>query len=420
MLLALNIYRESSLRPVKWENPTPLVFLQGPTAANCELCHVEMLHKGTVIGPESLAFDDQGYMYTGTADGRIFRMDQNGLNPTAFFFTGGFVSSPERSGNGLSNLSEEGLGLLQYCVEEVASAAHPNSIPGAKTCGRPLGIRYQKGKLIFVDAYWGLFELTLSSNLTKWLVKPDDFIFTNSRNAAKIATLPMKFLDDLDVSRDGSVYFTDVSFEHSLSNVNVELAEAAPRGRLFRYDPRSSNVELLLCGLYFPNGLQLTHSGKSILVGESTRFRALLVDIATVQSQRNFTSCWETDMLPPGVKVWSVFPGLPDNIRANPDGTTYTIAFPAPVAAVYHTLIQLPWILENIVKFIPLQYLEVFEPKASFVGILDETGAFIQSFHDKLGEYTSKITQASFHPESGDIFIGSYINPFIGKKVWSG
>jgi len=85
VLLALNIYRESSLRPVKWENPTPLVFLQGPTAANCELCHVEMLHKGTVIGPESLAFDDQGYMYTGTADGRIFRMDQNGLNPTAFF-----------------------------------------------------------------------------------------------------------------------------------------------------------------------------------------------------------------------------------------------------------------------------------------------------------------------------------------------
>ncbi|CAN0556611.1 unnamed protein product, partial [Ectocarpus sp. 8 AP-2014] len=32
---------------------------------------------------------DDGSLYTGTWDGRVYRMDPDGTNPTVIFFTGG-------------------------------------------------------------------------------------------------------------------------------------------------------------------------------------------------------------------------------------------------------------------------------------------------------------------------------------------
>jgi sugar lactone lactonase YvrE len=64
------------------------------------------------------------------------------------------------------------------------------------------------------------------------------------------------------------------------------VLDGAGRGRLLRWDPASGALETLLCGLHFPNGVQLLHQepgpegeGESLLVVESSRFRILKVDL---------------------------------------------------------------------------------------------------------------------------------------------
>ena len=61
------------------------------------------------------------------------------------------------------------------------------------------------------------------------------------------------------------------------------MVDGAPRGRLFEYDRYTQRLTVLLCGLHFPNGVQLLqpsspHSS-SLLVAESARFRVLQVQV---------------------------------------------------------------------------------------------------------------------------------------------
>ena len=61
------------------------------------------------------------------------------------------------------------------------------------------------------------------------------------------------------------------------------MVDGAPRGRLFEYNRYTKQLTVLLCGLHFPNGVQLLqpsspHSS-SLLVAESARFRVLQVQV---------------------------------------------------------------------------------------------------------------------------------------------
>ena len=74
-----------------------------------------------------------------------------------------------------------------------------------------------------------------------------------------------------------------------------EILDGAPRGRLFQYSLGSGRLRLVLCGLHFPNGVQLlsgVDGGSEVLVAESSRFRVLKVNLSssairnTTQTQR--------------------------------------------------------------------------------------------------------------------------------------
>ena len=49
------------------------------------------------------------------------------------------------------------------------------------------------------------------------------------------------------------------SYKHVRTQNREELLDAAPRGRLLRYDVKSKTMTVLLCGLHFANGVQVTH-----------------------------------------------------------------------------------------------------------------------------------------------------------------
>ena len=75
--------------------------------------------------------------------------------------------------------------------------------------------------------------------------------------------MPFRFTDNLDLARDGTVYFSDASSRYGQADYMLDLLEARPHGRLLRYDPASRRTTVLLRDLYFANGVALSRARTS-------------------------------------------------------------------------------------------------------------------------------------------------------------
>ncbi|CDR00286.1 unnamed protein product, partial [Oncorhynchus mykiss] len=109
-----------------FKGPPPL--LEGPLAVNTRLQNGRRLFTGQLHGPESFTADPEGNVYTGTVDGKLWRIHQETLTL-------------------ITHMGQD----LQEC--------------GSRTdyepvCGRPHGVRLDSGgQLIVADSYFGLFSV---------------------------------------------------------------------------------------------------------------------------------------------------------------------------------------------------------------------------------------------------------------------
>ena len=87
--------------------------------------------------------------------------------------------------------------------------------------------------------------------------------------------LPMMLVNDLDIGRDGTIYFTDSSSKWQRRYNRYSILEGDKTGRLLAYYPRSGEVEVLVDGLQFANGVQLSPEGDFLLVVETTASRIM-------------------------------------------------------------------------------------------------------------------------------------------------
>ena len=83
----------------------------------------------------------------------------------------------------------------------------------------------------------------------------------------------MGFADDVDVARDGMIYFSDASSKFGPNEYMLDMLENRPHGRLLRYDPATKETSTLLDELYFANGVALSQNEDFVLVAETYRFR---------------------------------------------------------------------------------------------------------------------------------------------------
>lgn len=82
----------------------------------------------------------------------------------------------------------------------------------------------------------------------------------------------IKFADDLDVSTDGTIYFSDASTTVDPSLMVLEFL-GAPSGRLIKYDPKTKSSSVLIDNLHFANGVQLSKDEDFVMVAELVRSR---------------------------------------------------------------------------------------------------------------------------------------------------
>lgn len=203
----------SRIDPVGWDPPDPPP-MTGPLAENQELADCERV--ATVDGPEDVAFDDGGRLYTGAEDDAVYR--------TVEPITGGEVDAE---------------------VEAFASVD-----------GRPLGMEFAGEDLLVAASAAGLQS-----------VAPDGSVTTLATHAAG---RHIAFADDLHVVEDDTVYLTDASVHEIFTDEMFELRDT---GRLLAHDLDSGETTVVTGGLGFANGVEPHPAGDSLLVTESSRYR---------------------------------------------------------------------------------------------------------------------------------------------------
>ncbi len=335
MIVLYFFVAETPLDPLAW-NPPPKPAMTGPLAPNNALEKAEIIAAGQVQGPEDVAVAADGSLYTGCSDGTVRKIAPDGK--VSVF---------------------------------------------AKTEGRPLGLQFDgSGNLIVCDAYKGLLKIS-----------PDGVIEVLSTENGGV---PFKFTDDLDIAKDGKIYFTDASNRYGPDQLLYDLFDHRPNGRLLCYDPATKETKLLLDKLYFANGVALSPDESFVLVNETYAYR--------------ITRLWLTG---PKASQHDVFadnlPGFPDNISRG--SKNYWVAMYTVRNDSADKMHPYPWLKKQVSKLPHFMWPKP-EPYG-FILAVDDDGKITASYQDPTGKHLTTITSVNEH--DGCLYLGSLINDRIGK-----
>lgn len=336
ILIIIFLLQSAPIEPAAYTPPQSQE-LSGVLATNNLLQKAELLALGKINGPEEVTVDSQGRVYGGTQDGKIIRLLPDG-RLEAF----------------------------------------------AETNGRPLGIQFDKNdNLIVCDSYRGLLSINPQGKITVLATSADG--------------VPFKFTDALDISSDGTIYFTDASSKYGQNGYLYDLLESKPHGRFLSCDPATGRIKVLLKDLYFANGVALSQHEDFILINETYRYRIIRY---WLKGSAAGTHEIFIDNLP----------GFPDNISSNRKGTFWLALFTVR-NEVMDKIHPYPFLKAQMSKLPKALWIK---PKPyGLVLALDEQGKITQSLHDPTGKHLNEITSAREY--GGYLYLGSLHNDRIGK-----
>jgi sugar lactone lactonase YvrE len=160
-----------------------------------------------VVAP---AGPDKGAVFTGTADGAIWRVHDDGGR-----------------------------------IDRVAD-----------TGGRPLGIEIDvDGRLLVCDAEKGVLRVDPGTGAVETVVD-------------RVAGVPMAFCNNAAVADDGTVWFSDSSTRYGIDHWREDFVQDTATGRLLRRDT-DGEVDVVLDGLRFANGVALAADASYVAVAET-------------------------------------------------------------------------------------------------------------------------------------------------------
>lgn len=318
-------------------NPPSATPMTGPWSPNESLKTAKLWAKGEIIGPEDVAIDEAGNLYGGLENGQIIRVDRNN-NVTVF----------------------------------------------ADTKGRPLGLHFDRfGNLIVADALEGLLSVSPAGDITTLTTEADG--------------IPLGFTDDLDITKDGIILFSDASTRWGVWEYKQDALEAIPYGRLVAYNPKDKSSTVLLKDLHFANGIAVSQDDSFVLINETWRYR---VTRYWLKGPKKGQSDIFIDNLP----------GFPDGISSNKQGT-FWLAIAAPRNALLDGAHPYPWMKKQMAK-LP----KFLQPQAQPYGMvvaLSEQGTVLQTLQDTTGSQVSEIT--SVEQYGNRLLLGTLNGDRIGE-----
>ncbi|XP_034081711.1 adipocyte plasma membrane-associated protein [Gymnodraco acuticeps] len=348
-------------KPHVLKGPPPA--LEGPLAVNTLLQKGRRLFAGKLHGPESFTADEEGNVFTGTVDGKLWRI------------------APDDS-----------LTLLTHMGQDLPECG--SSTDYEPVCGRPHGVRLDRhGQLIVADSYLGLHSVDPKTG-------EKTLLLANSEGAAGV---PFAFLNGLEISfQTGIIYFTDSSSRWGRRHVTLEVIELNSLGRLLSFDPQTGSVTVLLGDLYMPNGIALSPDEHFLLLAETSIGRILRFWLKGPKA---------------GTKevVMDNMIGYPDNIRRSDHGT-FLVGITTPrfrkiTPPFLDMIAPYPAVKRFLAKVIPLSWYRVLLPRYALVLELGSDGRLVGSLQDPEARLTWAISDVFQH--RGRTYLGSTDLPFL-------
>jgi sugar lactone lactonase YvrE len=254
----------------------------------------------------------------------------------------------------------------------------------AQTGGRPLGLKYDgTGRLIVADAHRGLLAIGPHGDIENLV--------------AEYGGKALRVVDDLDIAKDNTVYFSDATERWPLEQYKMDVIEHRPSGRLFAYRP-DGRCELVLDGLYFANGVALAPDESYVLVAETMSYR---VRRKYLRGPR----AGEDDVFVDNL------PGFPDNITWSPSRRAFWIALATPREPVIDVLGPWPSVRKALAR-LP----ELLQPKIrrhARALAVDETGRVVTDLQHVSPTSYSPLT--SVIEKDGFLYLGSFVHPGVGR-----
>lgn len=320
--------------PARW-TPPEAPPLAGPYEPNDALAAVERLPVGP--GPESVAVSEDGIVTCGLEDGAIVRWSPG-----------------------------------QTTAETIVDSG-----------GRPLGLAFDaSGDLIVCDLYGRLLSISKTGAIRELVTDVDG--------------VPLGLVNDLDIGPDGTVHFSESSTE--TTDTLLDLLEHRPHGRLLAYHPDTGDVEVLLDGLYYANGVALSPDGSFVLVVETTEYRVRRLWLAGPRRG-------EEEVLIDNL------PGFPDGISCDDSGT-FWLALMNPRNGFVDWAAPRPWI-RRVTARLPLAWFSGAAPRYGFVLGLDEDGNVLHNLQDPSGDRYAGIS-CVIH-QNGTLYLGSLLEDAVGR-----
>jgi sugar lactone lactonase YvrE len=345
VVVAMILFESCAIHPLAWKPETKPSFT-GSLSLNEKLATIEKISLNGWCGPEDIVFDSEGNMYCGVhakndfSDGRILKIDPSGKIET-FLDTHSWVAGLhfDSSGN-LIALSHQ-LGLISISSDKIITV-----LASKDANGRP-------------------------------------FLIPNG----------------LDIASDGKIYFSNTSHE-SAYNVKYGrklILEMRPNGGLYCYDPLTRQVETLIDGTYFGNGVVLSKDESHLLMTETEKYRILCYWLTGDKKGK-------TDVLIDNL------PGFPNGISIRDNGS-YWVGFSTKRNDALDNIHPKPG-MKKFVYALP----NFLQPKQELFGMimnLSPDGRVIDVLFDATGKF---VPEAGAVKEfKGHLYIGGDVVPFIGK-----
>jgi len=325
------------INPAVWESPIDEGLI-GDYSPNTYLSNADIFGVGDGIGPEDIDVDREGRIYAPFEDGRILRYDSDGKNPELFVNTG----------------------------------------------GRPLGMEFDaENNLIICDAFKGLLSVNPTGQLT---------VLATETNG-----VPFGFTDDVDITDDGMIYFSDASTQWNIKDYRSDIVEHRPYGRLISFDPSTGQSNVILEDLYFANGVALSTNGSFALVVETSEYRIQKVWIKGKKAGQSEI-------------LMDNLPGIPDGISSNGKGV-FWVAFPSKRKEIIDNLAGKPFVRKMIMR-LP-ESMQPAPDRYGFIIGIDGEGNVIHNLQDPNPESFSPITSVEEH--DGYLYLGSLTYEGFGR-----
>jgi ribose transport system permease protein len=320
-----------------------------PWELNDKLKNVNVIGLGRIEGPEDVILDRDDNLYAGSRHGDIIR-----------FFPPDY--------------------------ERMEIYAHIG--------GTPLGMAFDKHDNLYVCiGGMGLYRVTPQRKVEK---VTDE---TNRSYSSVNDDSRLRLADDLDISDDGRIFFSEATVRYEMHEWATDGLEARGNGRIICYDTRTGKTHTVLRDLKFPNGVCIASDGQSFLFAETW---GCTVKRHWFDGPKKGTTEMVLDNLP----------GFPDNINNSSDGH-YWMSLVGMRCPALDLAWKMPGFRRRMAKRVPRD--EWLFPNINTGCVLkfNERGEILETLWDLGGENHPMITSMREH--RGHLYLGGIMNNRVGQ-----